>query len=148
VKALTDARFSTPSVDPVAPQWFSPASWLEFAARGGLTSRRVGINYAVQDAVVAANLLTAPLREGRAQLSDLAKVQQEREWPTKVIQAVQSTMQNRILRSVLSARTVPRIPWFVRAFFAIPLLRDIPARILAFGVRRVRVSEEGVRGFT
>jgi len=97
---------------------------------------------------VAANILAAPLRAGRVQLSDLAKVQDEREWPTRVIQAAQSAMQNRILASVLRSQTVLRIPWFVRAFFAIPFLRDIPARILAFGVRRVRVSEEGVRGST
>ena len=63
----------------------------------------------------------------------------------KVIQRVQSAVQNRILKSVLSSQTVPRIPWFVRAFFRIPFLRDIPARILAFGVRRVRVQEEGSR---
>src|SRR4029077_7472376 len=101
----------------------------------------VGINYAVQDAVVAANILAAPLRAGRFQLSDLAKVQQEREWPTKAIQAAQSAVQNRILTNVLSSQTVPRIPCFARMFFAVPFLRDIPARILAFGVRRVRVQE-------
>jgi 2-polyprenyl-6-methoxyphenol hydroxylase-like FAD-dependent oxidoreductase len=149
VKTLTDwHQFSLLSVESSrCPKWFKPGLLLIGDAAhvmspvGGL-----GINYAVQDAVVAANLLAAPLKAGRLQLSDLAKVQHEREWPTKVIQAAQSTMQNRILRSVLSARTVPRIPWFVRAFFAIPYLRDIPARIMAFGVRRVRVSEEGVRG--
>jgi len=34
----------------------------------------VGINYAVQDAVVAANVLTGPLKAGRVAESDLAKV--------------------------------------------------------------------------
>lgn len=148
VKTLTDwHQFSLLSVESSrCPRWFKPGLLLIGDAAHVMSPvGGVGINYAVQDAVVAANILAAPLRDGRVQLSDLAKVQQEREWPTKVIQAVQSAMQNRILRSVLSSQTVPRIPWFVRAFFAIPFLRDIPARVLAFGVRRVRVSEEALR---
>src|SRR4029077_3210843 len=43
----------------------------------------VGINYAIQDAVVAANLLTGPLKAGRVAESDLAEVQRQREWPTR-----------------------------------------------------------------
>ena len=151
VKTLTDwHQFSLLSVESSrCPHWFKPGLLLIGDAAHVMSPvGGVGINYAVQDAVVAANILAAPLRAGRVQLSDLAKVQDEREWPTRVIQAAQSAMQNRILASVLRSQTVPRIPWFVRAFFAIPFLRDIPARIVAFGVRRVRVSEEGVRGST
>lgn len=103
----------------------------------------VGINYAVQDAVVAANLLVAPLKSGPVQESDLAKVQSEREWPTRAIQAIQSVVQNRVLASALRSETAPRVPWFVRAFFKIPVLRDIPARIIAFGVKRVRLRVAG-----
>jgi 2-polyprenyl-6-methoxyphenol hydroxylase-like FAD-dependent oxidoreductase len=145
VKTLTDwHQFSLLSVESSrCPRWFKPGLLLIGDAAHVMSPvGGVGINYAVQDAVVAANILAAPLRAGRFQLSDLAKVQHEREWPTKAIQAAQSAVQNRILTSVLSSQTVPRIPWFVRAFFAIPFLRDIPARILAFGVRRVRVQEE------
>src|SRR5262249_9724539 len=36
----------------------------------------VGINYAIQDAVAAANILTEPLQKGTVQVNDLAKVQQ------------------------------------------------------------------------
>jgi 2-polyprenyl-6-methoxyphenol hydroxylase-like FAD-dependent oxidoreductase len=144
VKTLTDwHQFSLLSVESSrCPRWFKPGLLLIGDAAHVMSPvGGVGINYAVQDAVVAANILATPLRAGRFQLSDLAKVQQEREWPTKAIQAAQSAVQNRILTSVLSSQTVPRIPWFARAFFAIPFLRDIPARILAFGVRRVRVQE-------
>ncbi|MGH7255726.1 MAG: FAD-dependent oxidoreductase, partial [Nitrospirales bacterium] len=41
----------------------------------------VGINLAIQDAVAAANLLAAPLREGRLTTEDLLRVQRRREWP-------------------------------------------------------------------
>jgi len=50
----------------------------------------VGSIYAVQDAVVAANVLTRPLIAGRVRVQDLAEVQRQREWPTRVIQAIQS----------------------------------------------------------
>jgi hypothetical protein len=42
----------------------------------------------------------------------------------------------------LRSQTALKIPWFARAFFAIPVLRDIPARFLAFGVKRVRLNED------
>jgi 2-polyprenyl-6-methoxyphenol hydroxylase-like FAD-dependent oxidoreductase len=101
----------------------------------------VGINYAVQDAAEAANILAAPLRDGRLRVEDLAKVQKAREWPTRVIQAIQSAVQNRILASALRSQPAPTIPWFVRAFFKIPILRDVPARLIAFGVHRVRLKD-------
>jgi 2-polyprenyl-6-methoxyphenol hydroxylase-like FAD-dependent oxidoreductase len=102
----------------------------------------VGINYAVQDAVVAVNVLSRPLRNGQISVQDLADVQSQREWPTRVIQAVQSTMQTRIIAGALQVQGTLRIPWFVRLFFRIPVLRNIPARILAFGVRKVRLQED------
>src|SRR2546428_12902043 len=49
----------------------------------------VGINLAIQDAVAAANLLTEPLQRGSAPQAALAAVQERREFPTRVTQAVQ-----------------------------------------------------------
>ena len=102
----------------------------------------VGINYAVQDAVVAVNVLSRPLRNGQISVQDLADVQSQREWPTRVIQAIQSTLQTRVIAGALQVQGTLRIPWFVRLFFRIPVLRNIPARILAFGVRKVRLQED------
>ena len=101
----------------------------------------VGINYAVQDAVVAANVLTRPLMNGNVTLTDLVDIQSRREWPTRVMQAIQSAMQTRFIGSALQTQGTLRIPWALRLFFKIPVLRDIPARVLAFGVRRVRLEE-------
>jgi 2-polyprenyl-6-methoxyphenol hydroxylase-like FAD-dependent oxidoreductase len=144
VKTLTDwHQFSLLSVESSrCPRWFKSGLLLIGDAAHVMSPvGGVGINYAVQDAVVAANILAAPLRAGSVQVDDLAKVQKEREWPTKVIQAVQSTMQDRVLARALRSGTALSLPWFVRAFFTTPVLRDIPARILAFGVRRVRLEE-------
>lgn len=101
----------------------------------------VGINYAVQDAVVATNVLAEPLKNGRVRVEDLAEVQRQREWPTRVIQALQSTLQTRLIASALQTQGTLRIPFLMRVFFRFPILRDLPARLLAFGARRVRLEE-------
>jgi len=145
VKTITDwHQCSLLSVESSrCPRWFKPGLLLIGDAAHVMSPvGGVGINYAIQDAVVTTNLLAAPLKAGRLQVGDLARVQKEREWPTKVIQGVQAGVQNRILATVLRSQTALKVPWFARAFFAIPVLRDIPARVLAFGVKRVRLSED------
>ena len=101
----------------------------------------VGINYAVQDAVVAANVLTGPLKAGRVADSDLAEVQRQREWPVRVIQRLQTAMQNNLIRRALLLEGPPRLPWTVRALLRVPILRDLPAKLIAFGPRRVRLDD-------
>ncbi|MGC1090664.1 MAG: FAD-dependent oxidoreductase [Candidatus Acidiferrum sp.] len=98
----------------------------------------VGINYAIQDAVVAANLLTNRLKSGKIAEVDLAKVQRSREWPTRVIQRWQTIMQNLVLASAFRGQQVTRVPWPLRLFSRTPILRDLPAKLVAFGIRRVR----------
>jgi 2-polyprenyl-6-methoxyphenol hydroxylase-like FAD-dependent oxidoreductase len=102
----------------------------------------VGINYAVQDAVVATNVLTRPLRTGGLRDADLAEVQRQREWPIRIVQAMQSRMQTQLIANALQTQGTLRIPWFVRLLFQIPILRDVPARLLAFGVKRVRLEPD------
>jgi 2-polyprenyl-6-methoxyphenol hydroxylase-like FAD-dependent oxidoreductase len=103
----------------------------------------LGINYAVQDAVVAANVLTKPLLAGRVTIDQLQAIQYKRQWPIRIIQAFQTQIQRRVIANALQAQEQRglKIPWFVRAFTRIPLLRDLPPRILALGVVRVRVEE-------
>jgi len=101
----------------------------------------VGINYAIQDAAVAANVLTKPLLAGSVSDADLAEVQRQREWPTRAIQAMQSFMQKNLIGGALRAQTAMTIPWQFRLFSRIPILRDLPARMIAFGARRVRLTE-------
>ncbi|MEH2193686.1 MAG: FAD-dependent oxidoreductase [Nostoc sp.] len=90
----------------------------------------VGINYAIQDAVVAANVLSKPLKNRKVQLSDLAKVQRQRELPTRIIQAFQTFIQKRVFAPVLTSNSTFVPPAFLR----FPILRDLPARLIAFGV--------------
>lgn len=93
----------------------------------------VGINYAIQDAVATANLLTEKLKYGTLQTRDLASVQRQRELPTRIIQTVQTFIQERLLSSVLRADKPFVIPLWFQMLFRIPIIRDIPARMIAFG---------------
>jgi 2-polyprenyl-6-methoxyphenol hydroxylase-like FAD-dependent oxidoreductase len=95
----------------------------------------VGINLAVQDAVAAANILAEPLRAGPVGEDVLAKVQERREFPTRVTQRIQIFMQNRVIRNVLAGQGALKPPLFVRLLRSFPVLRRIPARILGLGIR-------------
>jgi 2-polyprenyl-6-methoxyphenol hydroxylase-like FAD-dependent oxidoreductase len=96
----------------------------------------VGINYAIQDAVVAANVLSKPLQSGKVQVGDLAKVQLQRELPTRIIQAFQSLVQQQIFARVLSSDQ----PFKPPALLRVPILRDLPVRLIAFGVLPAHVK--------
>jgi 2-polyprenyl-6-methoxyphenol hydroxylase-like FAD-dependent oxidoreductase len=100
----------------------------------------VGINYAIQDAVVAANILTEPLKTGRLQESHLAEVHRQRELPTRAIQRFQSFMQQRLIAGALATQTVANVPLPFKIMSKVPLIRNIPTRLIGFGLRRVRLK--------
>ncbi len=99
----------------------------------------IGINLAIQDAVAAANILAEPLARGQNVDGLLAKVQQRREWPTRVIQRGQKLAQDNVIGAVLSGKPITRAPLPVRLLDRFALLRRIPGRIIGLGVRRERV---------
>jgi len=96
----------------------------------------VGINYAVQDAVVAANLLSQPLRAGAVRESDLAAVQKERYLATRVIQTFQAFVQTRIIQQGLR----PEAPFKPPLVLRLPCLRALPAHLVGFGICRAHVA--------
>ena len=106
----------------------------------------VGINLAIQDAVAAANLLWQPLSKGRVPAAQLASVQARREWPTKMMQAVQLFIQKRVISNVLGLTERPKPPFAVTLFNRFPLLRRFPARLIGLGFRpeHVRSPERRV----
>jgi 2-polyprenyl-6-methoxyphenol hydroxylase-like FAD-dependent oxidoreductase len=126
----------------LCPRWHKPGLLLIGDAAHVMSPvGGVGINYAIQDAVVAANVLAAPLASGSASESDLAEVQRQREWPTRVIQSVQSFMQKRLIAGAFRSQRAANVPWQLRLFVKIPYLRDLPPRLIAFGPRRVRLRD-------
>ncbi len=93
----------------------------------------VGINLAIQDAVVAANVLTEPLKAGRLRAQDLRSVQRRREWPTRLIQGVQALVQRRVVSGALNASETYTLPALLRLLLRMPFSRDLFARLIAFG---------------
>jgi 2-polyprenyl-6-methoxyphenol hydroxylase-like FAD-dependent oxidoreductase len=105
----------------------------------------VGINMAIQDAVAAANALAKPLREGGAiDESLLARVQQRRAWPVKVVQRVQIAMQKRLISRVLEqSGEPPRVPAPLRVLLGFRTVRHLPARLFGYGLRQEHVHTDG-----
>ncbi|MDV2996492.1 MAG: 6-methylpretetramide 4-monooxygenase [Chroococcidiopsis sp. SAG 2025] len=119
------------------PQWYSSGLLLIGDAAHVMSPvGGVGINYAIQDAVVAANVLSEPLKTSRLQLQDLAKVQRRRELPTRFIQAFQSLIQKQILNRALKPQQKFQLPSLLR----LSILRDLLARFIAFGLMPVHVK--------
>jgi 2-polyprenyl-6-methoxyphenol hydroxylase-like FAD-dependent oxidoreductase len=100
----------------------------------------IGINLAIQDAVAAANILAGPMARSERIDGLLAKVQDRRMFPTRVIQAAQVTAQNRVIGRLLKpGPPLTKAPLIVRLLNRFPMLRRIPGRLIGLGVRRERV---------
>jgi 2-polyprenyl-6-methoxyphenol hydroxylase-like FAD-dependent oxidoreductase len=103
----------------------------------------VGINLAIQDAVAAANILDAPLRERRVNLAVLQQVQDRREFAVKATQRMQVFIQDHLIASVLRGGNArPRPPLLAKLLGWVPPLRRIPARLVGLGIRPEHVRTE------
>ena len=108
----------------------------------------VGINLAVQDAVAAANILAAPLARGDNVDRLLKRVQERRMLPTRVVQAAQKAVHDRVLTPLVVRKAVlAKVPLALRLFERFSILRRIPARLVGLGIRRehVRSPDAGLR---
>jgi 2-polyprenyl-6-methoxyphenol hydroxylase-like FAD-dependent oxidoreductase len=101
-----------------------------------------GINYAIMDAVAAANQLTGPLRKGNVPVASLAAVQRRRMLPTRVVQAVVGRVQDQVIDRALDPSVIFQVPWLFRAPVVrhIPLIKNFPAHFIGYGIRREHVK--------
>ena len=99
----------------------------------------VGINYAIADAVELVNVAVDQLLGGDVTEAALGEVQRRRERPTRMIQRMQSEVQQRVVRLALSGREFD-LPLIAKVALRIPRLRDVPARIIASGFQPVRLA--------
>jgi len=96
----------------------------------------VGVNLAIQDAVATANLLAGKLANGSPSEAELDAVQRRREFPVKMVQAMQVVVQNNIISLAIKGGDRPiRPPMIVRLVNAIPWLQGLFARFVGVGVR-------------
>jgi 2-polyprenyl-6-methoxyphenol hydroxylase-like FAD-dependent oxidoreductase len=134
LKSWDDVKLLTVALDRL-PRWHRPGLLcIGDSAHAMSPVGGVGINLAIQDAVAAANVLAELLRAGRATESDLLRIQARRMWPTRVTQALQRTVQNRVITRVLAGAT-PKPPAALKLLEWFPALRGIPARVIGIGVR-------------
>lgn len=128
------------------PRWYRPGLLLIGDAAHVMSPvGGVGINYAIQDAVVAANVLAGSLATSQRRLTPLdvqylAAVQRRREIPTRLIQGLQALIQRRVLAPALRSDRQRRSLLPLRLLLRAPVLRSLPAHILGFGFWPVRVK--------
>jgi 2-polyprenyl-6-methoxyphenol hydroxylase-like FAD-dependent oxidoreductase len=145
LKSWDDVKLLTVALDRL-PRWYRPGLLcIGDAAHAMSPIGGVGINLAVQDAVAAANILAEPLRAGAVTLDHLARVQARRQWPTRVTQAFQRAIQNRVIGPVL-AGAQPKPPLAVKLLDWFPALRGIPARFIGIGVRPEHIRTKEAAG--
>jgi 2-polyprenyl-6-methoxyphenol hydroxylase-like FAD-dependent oxidoreductase len=143
LRTWDDVKLLTVQVDRLT-RWYRPGVLcIGDAAHAMSPVAGVGINLAIQDAVAAANELAGPLRAGRLDIADLARVQRRREFPTRVTQRMQVLVQERVVRRVLAGQGELRPPLALRMLARVPYLRRIPARLVGMGIRpeHVRTPE-------
>ena len=136
IRSWDDVKLLTVLVDRL-PTWYrSGLLCLGDAAHAMSPVGGVGINLAIQDAVAAANILAAPLRDGSLSLEHLQQVQRRRLPAPRIVQRLQILVQDRIVTPVLGSRARKlSVPLALRLLVRIPLLRRIPGRLVGMGVR-------------
>ena len=95
----------------------------------------VGINLAIQDAVATANLLAEKLQRGSVHIDDLRTVQTRREWPTRLIQGMQTFIHRHVVTGRSPGEKKTSLPFVLRLLKWFPILRQLPARFIGMGPR-------------
>jgi 2-polyprenyl-6-methoxyphenol hydroxylase-like FAD-dependent oxidoreductase len=146
LNSFDDVKLLSVAVDRLRQWWRPGVICIGDAAHAMSPIGGVGINIAVQDAVAAANRLAAPLKTGAVSDQDLQAVQNRRAFPARMTQQIQLTMQNRIIGPALQGTRQPKPPLLFKLFDAFPILRRLPARLLALGVRPEHVRTPDASG--
>ncbi len=102
----------------------------------------VGINLAIQDAVATANVLAEPLRERRVTETALARVQQRREFPTRVTQWMQVKAHQALAR-VFETSGPLKAPWQLKVLEQVPFRPQVMGYVVGIGVRPEHVNSMG-----
>jgi 2-polyprenyl-6-methoxyphenol hydroxylase-like FAD-dependent oxidoreductase len=148
LKSFDDVKLLSVMVNRLRQWWRPGLICIGDAAHAMSPIGGVGINIAVQDAVAAANCLATPLKSGTTTSGHLQAVQARRDFPARMTQKIQLTMQNRIIGPALQSTRAPKPPLLFKLFDAFPILRRIPARLLALGIQpeHVQTPDAGTSG--
>jgi len=95
----------------------------------------IGVNYAVADAVAAANAVALPLRDGRLTEKNLRAVQNRRKPPTTLAQTLQNAQTANLARI---SRTEPPL-WMLRLLSRSEPMKRMLGRVMGLGFRREHI---------
>jgi 2-polyprenyl-6-methoxyphenol hydroxylase-like FAD-dependent oxidoreductase len=95
----------------------------------------IGVNYAIADAVAAANSLAGPLQNGRVDVDNLRAVQKRRQTPTKVAQLLQAAQTANLAR--MRNRQPPL--WTLRLLSHFGPVKRLLGRTVGLGLRREHI---------
>jgi len=95
----------------------------------------IGVNYAVADAVAAANSLAEPLRNGLLSVRDLRAVQKRRQTPTRIAQRLQGAQTANLARI---SKTDPPL-WMLRLLSHSAPVKRLLGRTVGLGFRREHI---------
>lgn len=152
ITSWDDVKLLTVQVDRLA-RWFVPGLLcIGDAAHAMSPAFGVGVNYAIQDAVAAANLFAARLRDGAsvARLEDAALRLQRRRLPAVTrMQEIQIAAHRAIARPGGGAILPEPVPAATRVVLsaAMPIAQRVTARLIGRGFRPERVAP-AIRGAT
>lgn len=102
----------------------------------------IGVNYAIADAVAAANALAAPMRDRRVRDKDLLAVQRRRNPPTRLAQFLQGAQTANLAH--LSKSDPPL--WMLQMLSRSTSLKRLLGRIMGLGFRREHIRTTGQAG--
>jgi hypothetical protein len=77
-------------------------------------------------------------------LDDLRTVQARREWPTRLIQAMQIFIHRRVVTGQSPSEKKTSLPFVFRLLRWFPILRQLPARFIGLGPRPEHVRSPSV----
>jgi 2-polyprenyl-6-methoxyphenol hydroxylase-like FAD-dependent oxidoreductase len=95
----------------------------------------IGVNYAIADAVAAANSLAEPLRNGRVSDDDLRAVQERRQTPTRIAQWLQGAQTANLARM---SKADPPL-WMLRLLSHSAPVKRLLGRTVGLGFRREHI---------
>ena len=147
VGALDDweqVRLLTVQVNRLERWWKPGVLCIGDAAHAMSPAFGVGINYAIQDAVAAARLLAAPLRDGTLTARDVRRVQRRRLPPVRLMQPIQLALHRAVAKPGGGAFVHNPMLRRERAIAAVllPVFRRAAARMVGRGFRPERLGDE------